>query len=110
MRYIITEKQFNLLKESELYGNNWIKRRFDPDHLKMYIFDEIEEEESVCEYSVDDYVKEIIMRAVVRAITIDEEMFVSMSHGDTTLEDNLFDLCYRLFKDDIIKDYNNNCS
>lgn len=109
MKYIITEKQFKILKESKLYSDNWIKRRFDPNNLKIYIFNEIEDEESVCEYDVDDYVREIIMRAVVNAITIDEEMFVNMSHGDTTLEDKLFNLCYILFKDDIIANYKNNC-
>lgn len=113
MRYIITEKQFNLLKESELYSDNWIKRRFDPINLKQCIFDEMDQmddESSICEYDVDEYVREVIMRSVVNAITVDEEMFLSMSHGDTTLEDKLFNLCYKLFKDDIIKDYNDNCS
>lgn len=107
MRYLITERQLQLLTESDAL--NWVKRRANKETLKKYISDAEMDFPTLCDDFKDEfeYAHNVIRYAVDYFLTTQEEMFLDEIYDD--VNDIVVDMCKEWFGEYLFEIYRNTC-
>jgi hypothetical protein len=109
MKYIITERQSQLLKEQMDDPSMWFRRRFNYESLLPSIEQSIADEPSPCDDYEDqyDYAFNRLDWAVTHFLSIDEDFYNSEEYDD--YHDMLFNMCKDWFSEMLFQDYKNTC-
>jgi hypothetical protein len=108
MKYIITESQYNLIRESILPVS--IRRRSSKDMLEPHINDAMMNYPTLCDDFDDpyEYADNVIDYAVDNFLwKIDDDIEEKEYYSDVM--DFLREMCRELFEDKLVEDYNFTC-
>jgi hypothetical protein len=108
MKYIITESQYNLIRESILPAP--IRRRANKETLEIFINDGIINYPTLCDDFGDgyEYADNVIDYAVDNFLwKIDDDIEEKEYYSDVM--DFLREMCRELFEDKLVEDYNFTC-
>lgn len=108
MRYIITNKQSNLLRESDHLL--WVKRRINKDILRDYVDEAMLNYPTLCDdFKYDyEYMDEIINDAVMDFLTTHEEMFLDDTYDE--VNQMITDICQKWFGNWLLEVYKMTCN
>jgi hypothetical protein len=109
MKYIITERQSQLLKEQMDNPSIWFRRRANYETMLPFIMESIADEVNPCDYYEDqyDYAFNRIDWAVTRFMSMDEDFYESDNHDE--FYDLLFNMSKDWFSEMLFEDYRNTC-
>jgi hypothetical protein len=112
MKYIITESQYQLIKENTVFDK--IKRRFNQEYLTEFIEEAIEDEDAYepCSEFGDgyEYADEVIRKAINNFLySLAGEIELTSESFEET-EEILVDLSKNWFEDSLIEGFEENCS
>ena len=109
MKYIITERQSQLLKEQMDNPSIWFRRRANYVTMLPFIMESIADEPNPCDYYEDqyDYAFNRIEWAVTRFMSMDEDFYESDDHDE--FYDLLFNMSKDWFSEMLFEDYRNTC-
>jgi hypothetical protein len=112
MKYIITESQYQLIKENTVFDK--IKRRFNQEYLTEFIEEAIEDEDAYepCSEFNDgyEYADEVIRKAINNFLySLAGEIELTSESFEET-EEILVDLSKNWFEDSLIEGFEENCS
>lgn len=110
MKYIITERQSQLLKEQMDNLSIWFRRRFNYENLLTFIEQSIADEPNPCDDYEDqyDYAFSRLDWAVTQFLTTNEDLFGSEEYDD--YHDMVFNMCKEWFEEMLFQDYKNTCT
>jgi hypothetical protein len=105
MKYIISEAQYQLLKEHD--WDLWVKRRISSENMRPHIDSAIEVHPNPCQYNEYDYVMYVIDWAVEDFMSSNEEIYNSDRFDDyfTLLEEN----CKNWFVEELFDIHRDGC-
>ena len=112
MKYIITESQYQLIKENTIFDK--IKRRFNQEYLTEFIEEAIEDEDGYepCSEFGDgyEYADEVIRKAINNFLySLSSEIELTQESFEET-EEILVDLSKDWFNDSLMESFEQNCS